>query len=163
MLLLRLWLVTSTGATIFAAGFAPSPASPTVLLRNVQHHRKRQQQLQQSSRQLPPASRSCLKQSTSSSASSSGGGGSPFASAAPPSPLQRQQQEQQQQLPDGIVKTVMTPSTGRRIKLGDIVTVKYTCYLPSPDGKGISSNSNNYNGKPFAKATRQKMVSKWYP
>jgi hypothetical protein len=50
-------------------------------------------------------------------------------------------------LPEGIVKTVTTTGTGRSINLGDIATVKYTCYLPEND-----------NNKPFATATKQKMV-----
>jgi hypothetical protein len=46
---------------------------------------------------------------------------------------------------DGLVKTITTPGNpGQKANLGDIATVKYTCYVP--------------NSKPFAKATKQKMV-----
>jgi hypothetical protein len=54
-------------------------------------------------------------------------------------------------VPEGIVKTVTTEGKGRPINLGDIATVKYTCYLPN-------DADNNNNNKPFAKATKQKMV-----
>lgn len=47
-------------------------------------------------------------------------------------------------LPEGLVKTVSKPGNGDPVKLGDIATVKYTCYVP--------------DSKPFAKSTRQKMV-----
>jgi hypothetical protein len=50
-------------------------------------------------------------------------------------------------LPEGIVKTVTTPGNeNRRVNLGDIATVKYSCYVPEQ------------NQKPFAKATKQKVV-----
>jgi FKBP-type peptidyl-prolyl cis-trans isomerase len=53
--------------------------------------------------------------------------------------------------PEGLVKTITTPGSGDRAKLGDIVTVKYSCYVPNSDG-------THDNNKPFAKATKQKMV-----
>jgi hypothetical protein len=50
-------------------------------------------------------------------------------------------------LPEGIVKTITTPGNeNRRANLGDIATVKYSCYVPEK------------NEKPFAKAMRQKVV-----
>jgi hypothetical protein len=50
-------------------------------------------------------------------------------------------------LPEGIIKTVTTPGNeNRRVNLGDIATVKYSCYVPEQ------------NQKPFAKATKQKVV-----
>jgi FKBP-type peptidyl-prolyl cis-trans isomerase len=47
-------------------------------------------------------------------------------------------------LPEGLVKTVSKPGNGNAAKLGDIATVKYTCYVP--------------DSKPFAKSSRQKLV-----
>ncbi|KAG7354691.1 FKBP-type peptidyl-prolyl cis-trans isomerase [Nitzschia inconspicua] len=47
-------------------------------------------------------------------------------------------------IPEGLVKTITKPGSGERANLGDIATVKYSCYVP--------------DGKPFAKATKQKMV-----
>ena len=54
-------------------------------------------------------------------------------------------------LPEGIVKTITTPGNeNRRVNLGDIATVKYSCYVPEQ------------NQKPFAKATKQKVVRSLY-
>jgi FKBP-type peptidyl-prolyl cis-trans isomerase len=47
-------------------------------------------------------------------------------------------------LPEGLVKTISKPGSGVRANRGDIATVKYSCYVP--------------DGKPFAKATKQKLV-----
>jgi FK506-binding protein 1 len=51
------------------------------------------------------------------------------------------------ELPEGIVKTVSKPGSGKAVSLGDIATIKYSCYLPSDD-----------KSSPFAKADKQKMV-----
>jgi hypothetical protein len=48
---------------------------------------------------------------------------------------------------EGYIKTVSKPGTGKQVNLGDIATVKYTCYLPD-DAKGA----------PFARSDKQKMV-----
>lgn len=50
-------------------------------------------------------------------------------------------------LPDGIIKTISTPGRGKPAKLGDIATVKYTCYLPGDE-----------KAAPFAKSNKQKIV-----
>ena len=47
-------------------------------------------------------------------------------------------------LPEGLQKTVSQPGNGDAVNLGDIATVKYTCYVP--------------DAKPFCRSTRQKMV-----
>jgi hypothetical protein len=52
------------------------------------------------------------------------------------------------ELAEGILKTVSKEGNGKPVKLGDIATVKYTCYLPD----GPSSTL------PFAKSSKQKMV-----
>ena len=49
--------------------------------------------------------------------------------------------------PTGLIKTITRPGSNKAVKLGDIATVKYTCYLP-----------DNEKAKPFAKAEKQKMV-----
>jgi hypothetical protein len=51
------------------------------------------------------------------------------------------------ELPEGIVKTVSKPGSGKAVSLGDIATIKYSCYLASDD-----------KSSPFAKADKQKMV-----
>ena len=51
-------------------------------------------------------------------------------------------------LPEGILKTISKPGQGKPVSLGDIATVKYTCYLPEDE-----------TAKPFAKSDKQKMVS----
>jgi len=48
-------------------------------------------------------------------------------------------------LPDGLVKTVSQQGSGAPLRIGDIATVKYSCYVPD-------------NPKPFAKASKQKIV-----
>ncbi len=48
----------------------------------------------------------------------------------------------------GFIKTISKPGSNKAVKLGDIATVKYTCYLP-----------DNEKVAPFAKAEKQKMVS----
>ena len=48
----------------------------------------------------------------------------------------------------GFIKTVSKPgSSGKPVNLGDIATVKYTCYLPG-----------NEKAAPFARSEKQKMV-----
>jgi hypothetical protein len=54
-------------------------------------------------------------------------------------------------LPEGLLKTITVPGSGDRASLGDIATVKYSCYVPT-------NNQITNNNKPFAKATKQKMV-----
>lgn len=49
---------------------------------------------------------------------------------------------------DGIVKQVTTQGNGKAVNLGDIATVRYSCYV-----------SGNKNALPVARADRQKMVS----
>jgi hypothetical protein len=51
------------------------------------------------------------------------------------------------QLAEGLLKTVSKAGQGNPVKLGDIATVKYTCYLPE-----------NAKAGPFAKSSKQKMV-----
>jgi hypothetical protein len=51
-------------------------------------------------------------------------------------------------LPEGIIKTISKPGRGNPAKLGDIATVKYTCYLPGDE-----------KAAPFAKSNKQKLVS----
>jgi len=51
-------------------------------------------------------------------------------------------------LPDGITKTVTKPGTGKPLRLGDVATVKYSCYVPSGDEPS----------SPFAKSPKQKVV-----
>lgn len=48
---------------------------------------------------------------------------------------------------DGLVKTVTQPGSGLPVQLGDIATVKYSCYLPG-DSKAI----------PFSKSNNQKVA-----
>jgi hypothetical protein len=48
---------------------------------------------------------------------------------------------------DGLIKTVSKPGQGVPVQLGDIATVKYSCYLP-----------NEPKMAPFAKANQQKVV-----
>ena len=56
-------------------------------------------------------------------------------------------------LPEGLVKTVTKNGNDDSIvNLGDIVTVKYSCY----------TSSDSSDSKPFAKATKQKMVCCYY-
>lgn len=50
-------------------------------------------------------------------------------------------------LPDGIVKQVSTPGSGKSVSLGDIATVRYSCYV-----------SGKKDALPVARADRQKMV-----
>jgi FKBP-type peptidyl-prolyl cis-trans isomerase len=47
-------------------------------------------------------------------------------------------------LPEGLQKTVSKEGTGPAVKLGDIATVKYSCYLP--------------DSAPFARSDSQKVV-----
>jgi hypothetical protein len=49
--------------------------------------------------------------------------------------------------PDGIVKQVSSPGSGKAVNLGDIATVRYSCYV-----------SGNRDALPVARADRQKMV-----
>ena len=48
---------------------------------------------------------------------------------------------------DGLVKTTTKPGRGMPVQLGDIATVKYSCYLP-----------NDPKAAPFSKASQQKVV-----
>jgi len=48
---------------------------------------------------------------------------------------------------EGFVKTVSKPGSSKQVNLGDIATVKYTCYL-----------ADDEKAAPFARAERQKMV-----
>lgn len=50
-------------------------------------------------------------------------------------------------LPEGVVKQTSTPGQGKAANLGDIATVKYTCYLADQD-----------DASPFARSEKQKMV-----
>lgn len=54
------------------------------------------------------------------------------------------------QLAEGILKTISKEGQGKLVKLGDIATVRYTCYLP--DDVAAASTL------PFAKSSKQKMV-----
>ena len=52
---------------------------------------------------------------------------------------------------DGMIKTITKPGTGQVAKLGDIATIKYSCYLPNDDDQTI----------PFARSSsssKEKMV-----
>lgn len=51
-------------------------------------------------------------------------------------------------LPEGIVKQISTPGKGKGVDLGDIATVKYSCYLADEE-----------KTMPFARSEKQKMVS----
>mmetsp|Transcript_47576 Transcript_47576/g.88316 ORF Transcript_47576/g.88316 Transcript_47576/m.88316 type:complete len:292 (-) Transcript_47576:518-1393(-) len=51
-------------------------------------------------------------------------------------------------LPEGITKSVTKPGSGGTLLLGDVATVKYSCYVPSGDGPS----------SPFAKSAKQKVV-----
>jgi len=51
-------------------------------------------------------------------------------------------------LPEGITKTVVKYGNGTPLGLGDVATVKYSCYVPSVDGLSV----------PFAKSNKQKVV-----
>jgi hypothetical protein len=51
------------------------------------------------------------------------------------------------ELVNGLVKKVSQPGRGGPITLGDMATIKYSCYIPGQD-----------KSPPFAKADRQKMV-----
>lgn len=53
------------------------------------------------------------------------------------------------ELVNGLVKRVSQPGRGGPITLGDMATIKYSCYIPGED-----------KSPPFAKADRQKMVRK---
>lgn len=48
---------------------------------------------------------------------------------------------------EGLIKTVTKEGKGLPVKLGDIATVKYSCYLP-----------NEPKTAPFSKANQQKVV-----
>jgi hypothetical protein len=50
-------------------------------------------------------------------------------------------------LPEGLVKKISTVGQGKAVSLGDIATVKYTCYL-----------SDQEKVVPFARSEKQKMV-----
>lgn len=49
------------------------------------------------------------------------------------------------ELPEGLVKTVTKEGKGELVRLGDIATIQYSCYVPE-------------NPVPFARSARQKMV-----
>jgi hypothetical protein len=51
------------------------------------------------------------------------------------------------EMPEGLVKTVTKPGNGPPLKLGDVATVKYSCYLPDE--------------APFARSEFQKVVRYW--
>lgn len=51
------------------------------------------------------------------------------------------------EMPEGLVKTVTKPGNGPPLKLGDVASVKYSCYLPDE--------------APFARSEFQKVVSLW--
>lgn len=53
----------------------------------------------------------------------------------------------------GFVKTISEPGSGKSVQLGDIATLKYTCYL-ADDADSVTA--------PFAKAEKQKMVRLTY-
>jgi FKBP-type peptidyl-prolyl cis-trans isomerase len=55
----------------------------------------------------------------------------------------------------GIVKTIFEPGNGMPLRLGDIATVKYSCYLPDDNSDGSTASSA---AAPFAQSTKQKMV-----
>jgi len=50
-------------------------------------------------------------------------------------------------LDEGLLKTITVPGQGNLVKLGDIATVQYTCYLP-----------NDTTAVPFAKSSKQKII-----
>jgi hypothetical protein len=52
-----------------------------------------------------------------------------------------------EEIATGLLKTISTPGNGQRVKLGDIATVKYACYLP-----------DQVHALPFAKSSRQTMM-----
>ena len=54
-------------------------------------------------------------------------------------------------LPEGIVKTVSQEGQGPPLELGDIATVKYSCYV-------VPTEKNKSNPAPFAKSSKQKVV-----
>jgi hypothetical protein len=51
------------------------------------------------------------------------------------------------ELPEGLIKTVSKPGTGPPLKLGDVASVKYSCYLHDDESKA-----------PFARSDFQKVV-----
>ena len=51
---------------------------------------------------------------------------------------------------DGLVKSIAVPGYGGPVRLGDIATVKYSCYLAADD--------DNKNTIPFARSTSQKVA-----
>lgn len=51
-------------------------------------------------------------------------------------------------LPDGVTKSVTKSGNGVPLRLGDVATVKYSCYVPKGDGPS----------SPFAKSAKQKVV-----
>jgi FKBP-type peptidyl-prolyl cis-trans isomerase len=64
------------------------------------------------------------------------------------------------QLPDGIMKSIIVPGNGQRVRLGDIATLIYSCYVvvPDPDhdtkqGGEMSSTLFTTTTKPFAKSS----------
>lgn len=48
------------------------------------------------------------------------------------------------EMPEGLIKTVTKPGNGPPLKLGDVASVKYSCYLPDE--------------APFARSELQKVV-----
>ena len=62
-------------------------------------------------------------------------------------------------LPEGMLKTITQPGTGRRVTLGDTARVNYSCYLVSDDDKQQSSSSALPDGMPFSKGNGVRMVN----
>jgi hypothetical protein len=46
------------------------------------------------------------------------------------------------ELPEGLIKTVSKPGTGPPLKLGDVASVKYSCYLYDDESKAPFSRSD---------------------
>jgi FKBP-type peptidyl-prolyl cis-trans isomerase len=56
-------------------------------------------------------------------------------------------------VPDGLLKSITTKGYGRPVQLGDVTTVKYSCYLAPTD-----DNTDDKISIPFAKSSYQKVV-----
>jgi hypothetical protein len=56
-------------------------------------------------------------------------------------------------LPEGISKKIVQDGTGSAVRVGDVVNVKYSCFLPP-----ISGEERLLSLKPFAKSKEQKLV-----
>jgi len=67
-----------------------------------------------------------------------------------------------QQAENGLIKTITVPGQGDYAQLGDLATVKYTCYLPKDDddddAAAASSSSSSSSFTLVSQSSRQKVV-----